>query len=139
MLWWLWLSEVRSRCSCTIYLASGNCRTSSIPSSPPSAVGCPVTHPTAPNTRLSVENTSEELLRDRSSYSLTGTASFTQPRRGQGLRTSALRRSQKFILPEGEEGSQSLEPMPPLYSSYHGLGCKKHARYVSHRVEGLGS
>src|ERR687898_2441140 len=62
MLWWLWLSEVRSRCSCTIYLASGNCRTSSIPSSPPSAVGCPVTHPTAPNTRLSVDNTSEELV-----------------------------------------------------------------------------
>src|SRR5215208_5835748 len=28
--------------------------------------------------------------------------------------------------------------MPPLHSSYHGLGCEKHARYVSHRVEGLG-
>ena len=47
--------------------------------------------------------------------------------------------TRKFILPEGEGESQGPEPMPPLYSSYHGLGCKKHARYVSHRVEGLGS
>src|SRR5215218_4140478 len=41
--------------------------------------------------------------------------------------------SPKFILPEGEAGSQGPEPMPPLYSSYHGLGCKKHARYVRSR------
>src|SRR5215217_8614693 len=54
---------------------------------------------------------------------------------GRGiLRSSRLRRSPKFILPEGEEGSQGLEPMPPLYSSYHGLECKKHARYVRSRL-----
>src|SRR5918994_3571121 len=58
MLWWLWLSELRSRCSCTTYLAAGNCRTSSIPLWPPTGVNCPVTDPTALNTPLSVDNTS---------------------------------------------------------------------------------
>src|SRR5918998_5593157 len=62
MRWWLVPWELLSRFTYTIYLASGNCRTSSIPLSPPTAVGCPVTHPTAPNTRLSVDNTSAELV-----------------------------------------------------------------------------
>ena len=64
MLWWLWLSEVRSRCSCTTYLASGNCRTSSIPLWPPTAADFLATDPTVPNTPLSVDNPSEEAIKN---------------------------------------------------------------------------
>src|ERR687897_738439 len=64
MRWWLRPSVPRSRCSYTPYPASGNCRTSSIPLSPPTAVGCPATDPTAPNTPLSVDDASEEVIKN---------------------------------------------------------------------------
>src|SRR5918999_6605709 len=57
MRWWLRPSKLRSRCSCTLCLASGKCRTSFIPLSRPTVVDCPVIDPTAPNTPLSVGNT----------------------------------------------------------------------------------
>jgi hypothetical protein len=64
MLWWLVPWELRSRCSCTTYLASGNCRTSSIPLWPPTAADFLAIDPTAPNTPLSVDNSSEEVIKD---------------------------------------------------------------------------
>jgi hypothetical protein len=57
MRWLLRPSEVRSRYSCTTYLASGKCKTSSIPLSPPTAADSLATGPTAPNTPPSADNT----------------------------------------------------------------------------------
>jgi hypothetical protein len=57
MRWLLRPSEVRSRYSCTTYLASGKCKTSSIPLSPPTAADFLATGPTAPNTPPSADNT----------------------------------------------------------------------------------
>jgi hypothetical protein len=57
MRWLLRPSEVRSRYSCTTYLASGNCKTSSIPLSPPTAADSLATGPTATNTPPSADNT----------------------------------------------------------------------------------
>jgi hypothetical protein len=57
MRWLLRPSEVRSRYSCTTYLASGNCKTSSIPLLPPTAADSLATGPTAPNTPPSADNT----------------------------------------------------------------------------------
>jgi hypothetical protein len=64
MRWLLRPSEVRSRYSCTTYLASGKCKTSSIPLSPPTAADFLATDPTAPNTLLRVDNSSEEVIKD---------------------------------------------------------------------------
>jgi hypothetical protein len=66
MRWLLRPSEVRSRYSCTTYLASGKCKTSSIPLSPPTAADSLATGPTAPNTPPSADNT----LLIRSSFTL---------------------------------------------------------------------
>jgi hypothetical protein len=43
---------------------SGDCRISSIPLSPPTAVDCPATDPTAPNTPLSVDNSTEVVIKN---------------------------------------------------------------------------